>query len=501
MISVFLLFFFSSQIISAQSSQDMRTVVIKEISEKWPAYDSHNIEYKMTFPINGGKISGSGTEIYHFLVPVEFDSNAKAIRHEKRQQTYTFRVEGKFNGGDGGALSGKVIPDQSFFLKERDYQFTGNLYSNGKGQINISGHQFKITFTPFGECCNKDLNSYSKAVREVLVLELLNRATPYLQQKMVKILEKSMKLGHNLAERAVKAGKTMYAGVRVKFNKFAAGKMSLPPLSPDSAFLRKMEDIFSAASRARSADPLEPFISGITSNMDKCYNALKIAEAASAGAYGEAGFTALTTAVGAYSNLAGVVFALGEAAKEDWDGFCETNYESEFRRLYQRIYYEGGQLPSERISRSGQQARLKGFMDECMEWLSAGGGHGAQLRKMLIDFAHYKLGLSKSRSDFEVIEKKGSLVMASKSDATVLAALFQAYEQVFLMDVEAERARKASMKRYYEDKRDINGIMVAMYKAAKGDFSEVWPKSEFNRIFCEMYHRLEKEGKLKGAEK
>ncbi len=495
-LTIALLFGVGGSSLNAQGSKDMRTAVIKVVSDKWPGYNSHNIEYVMNFPMNGGQINGTGKETYHFLVPVEFDSNAKATKHEKRQETYTFRLEGNFQGGDGGAVSGKIIPEGKVSDYNKGGPFSGKLWANGKGVITVGDKKFDVTFTPFGDCCNKDLSSYSQKIREILIFELLNRATPYLQQKLVKIIEASMKLGYKLTERVAKAGKTMYSAVRVKFNKFAAGRVSLPPISPDSAFLKKIDEVFAAAGKARSAGPLTPLIDGITSNMDKCYNLFKIAEAASSGAYSEAAYT---TAVAAYSNLAGIVVTLGEAAKEDWDGFCETNYESEFRRFYRRIYFEDGQLPSERIGKAGQQARLKGFMDECIEWLSAGGGHGANLRKMLIDFASYKLNLKKDRSDFAVAEDK--MVMASRADATVLASLFQAYEQVFLMDLEAERARKISMKRYADDKKLVNGILVAMHKAERGDFSEVWPKDEYNKVFCEIYHRLEKEGKLKEAGK
>lgn len=485
----------------AQSTNDMRTAVISIVSKNWPEYNSQNIEYRMNFPMNGGKISGTGKETYHFLVPVEFDSNAQATKHEKRQQTYTYRLEGNFQGGDGGAVNGRIIPEGKVTEHNQGGPFSGKLWANGKGVITVGDHKFDVTFTPFGECCNKDLNSYSKKVREVLLLELLRIATPYLQKKLVTIMETSMRIGYKMTERAARAGKTMYSAARVKFNKFAAGRVSLPPVNLDSKFLKKIEDAFSVVSKKRDLVMVSSLIDGIVTNMDKCYELLKVAEAASSGAYAEASYAAAAAAVGAYSNLAGLVIAFGEAAKADWDGFCETNYESEFRRFYKRIYFEDGSLPSEKIGRAGAQGRLKEFMEECMEWLSAGGGHGAQLRKMLMDFAYYKLGLSKNRSDFEVVEKKGKLVMASREDAAVLAALFQAYEQVFLMDLEAERARKLSVKRYLEDKRQINSIMVALDKAERGNFSEVWPKAEYNRIFCEMYHRLEKEGKLKEAGK
>lgn len=499
--TVLLLVISGGNSLSAQSSQDMRTAVIKIVSDKWPEYNSHNIEYQMNFSINGGRISGKGTETYHFLVPVEFDSNAKATRHEKRQETYNFRIEGEFKGGDGGVVSGRIIPEGKVSDYNKGGPFSGKLWANGKGVITVGDNNFDVTFTPFGECCNKDLNSYSKKIREILVSELLRIATHYLQKKLVTIMETSLRAGYKITERVAKSGSAMYSAARVKFNKFAAGRVSLPPMKLDPAFSKKIEDAFSVFSKQRSSGLVTSLIDGIVTNMDKCCEVLKIAEAASSGAYKEAGIAAAAAAVGAYSNLAGVVIAFGEAAKDDWDGFCETNYESEFRRFYKRIYFEDGSLPSEKIGRAGAQGRLKEFMDECMEWLSAGGGHGAQLRKMLMDFAHYKLGLSKNRSDFEVVEKKDKLVMASRADATVLASLFQAYEQVFLMDLEAERARKLSARRYVEDKSKINGILVALSKAEEGNFSDVWPKAEYNKIFCEMYHRLEKEGKLKEAGK
>ena len=45
--------------LSAQGSNDMRTAVIRIVSDKWPGYNSHNIEYVMNFPMNGGRISGT----------------------------------------------------------------------------------------------------------------------------------------------------------------------------------------------------------------------------------------------------------------------------------------------------------------------------------------------------------------------------------------------------------------------------------------------------------
>ncbi|MBU1105336.1 MAG: hypothetical protein KKB51_01610 [Candidatus Riflebacteria bacterium] len=519
---VFLLAFSGVARVCAQGSKDLRTIVLSEVSSNWPQYSStHNIEYTLTFPINGGKISGSGREIYHFQVPVEFSkADGRATKTEPKEANYTFGVQGQFSGGDGGTLTGKIIPNQTISGESRNYNFSGKLWANGKGKITISDNEFDVTFTPYGECCNKNLNSYSKAIREILIQELMDQATPYMHAKMLKIVERGMKFGYSLAQRIFNAGKALYEAVRTKINRIATGRFSLPPLNPEAGFLKKLNDAFGAARKARSAGPIHPLIMNMTDNIEKCLSILQTLDAGSDGAYGEAGFAAAAGAISAYSNLAGLALALGQAAKEDWDGFCETNYESEFRKYYCKIYFESGQVPSERIGRAGQQARLKDFMEYFILNLTSGnvasalvrnaggearylpgGAEGARLQNMLIDFAHYKLNLSKSKSDFALVEKKDKLVLASRADASVLAALFQAYEQVFLMDLEAERVRKASIKRYSEDKKEIRNILSGLTQAEIGNFDDVWPKAEYNDIFCEMYHRLEKMGKLKEAGK
>lgn len=443
---------------------------------------------RLTFPVQGGDVTGT----YEIHIRSDYSMGRMHI-------DTAYRFKGTFSGGNGGEIIGYMTSAKD---NKRDPDpVTGRLWAAGWGDLKWTTSTYKVEFPPFqGECCNKNLNAYSAAVRGLLEKELLNLAVTHLHRELVKLLEAGIRVGLNAA------GK-LRANVRSAAwnlaNKVSPIEMKYADAAPRPGFLEKMEVAFDESRKARSSGPVSGLILEMVKTADTCLSLLQVLDAASQGSYGEAGMVAAAEAIGAWSNMAGLAIVIGQAAKQDWDSFCQRNFEEQFRSFYRKVYYQGSALPSEGFQRSGQQARLQGFMEECMDWLGdgIGGSQSAQFRKMLIDFASYRLGLSKSRDDFNVVTRRGRKVIENRADAAVLAALFQAYEQVFFMEIQAERLRKQAMSGTKAQKEALRKIGDALFSAQRGDFTKVWEKGEFAKVFCPLYHRLEKEGRIKAAEK
>ena len=60
-------------------------------------------------------------------------------------------------------------------------------------------------------------------------------------------------------------------------------------------------------------------------------------------------------------------------------------------------------------------------MAEAIERLDLGGSYGAPFRKMLVDFAYYRLERSMSRSDFDTAEDKNGRLLLKDKAADVCA--------------------------------------------------------------------------------
>jgi hypothetical protein len=448
--------------------------------------DTREKELKISFPVNGGDATGT----YRF-------GSASDYSHGRMIINAGYKFQGTFSGGDGGELRGTFT---SLKDGERDDEpVTGTFQADGNGTVKWGKTTFRVTFPPFsGDCCNKNLNSYTTAVRNLLVKELMNAAVPFMHGKLVKLLELNIRAGLDLARK-------IRSGARSAAWKLAARvspiELKYADALPLPGFLEDLENAFEEARKTRSAAPTSGIILGMVQNIDKCLSVMQILDAASEGSYGEAAVVAAAEAVGAWSNMAGLAVLVGQAAKEDWDGFCLRNYENQFRNFYRKIYYQGGSMPSEKADRAGQKARLQDFMEECMTWLGdgIGGSQSAQFRKMLIEFAHYRLNLSRNRDDFTVISRKGKKVMSNRADAAVLATLYNDFEQVFHAEIQADRIRKLTISNGKKQKEAVREISGALGDAQRGDFSRVWSKSEFSSVFCPLFHKLEKEGKIKEA--
>lgn len=452
--------------------------------------DTRETELKIVFPVDGGRMSG-----YCSLnLGSDYEPNDLGLGRMIIKLKWNF--EGSFSGGDGGSVTGTMASADDGEVS--DSPVTGRLWANGTGEIKWDKKTYKITYPPFaGECCVKDPQFYKlwEGFNLFLIRELVKAASPVVHAKLVKFLKLHVKAGLELTQFLKRGAKAAAWNLA---NRVAPIEMRYPDAAPRPDFLDGLEKAFDDSCRAADAAPRAGFLYSMIENMDKALGVMEIGTAVYDADYKSAAILAAIEAVGAYSNMAGIAIVLGQAAQADWESFCEGVYESQFRKFYGRVYCAGGAKPSEKVARMGQAGRLKDYMEECIDWLDpVGGQQVSEFRKMLIDFAYYKLGLKKSRDDFQVITKKGRQVISNRSDVTVLAALFQAYEQIFFYEIEAERARKLAIRKGKELKQALRDASEAMRLAEKGDFSMVWTKYDFGKVFCTIFHRLVKEGKLK----
>ncbi|MBF0584304.1 MAG: hypothetical protein HQL80_08730 [Magnetococcales bacterium] len=433
-------------------------------------------DLQLTFPINGGAVHG----VYRWETKMtgEYISGIK-ISGE-------FKIEGRFAGGDGGVVSGHFVNKDG----ERS-AFAGKLLGSGQGSIKHGGATYPLRFPPFTGGCNDDLNSYGQAARTIIGNVLLEKASKTLYDRLVSGLENSLSATlRKLQEWRVDPAKYHLSSL-TEGGRYGS---KLPPDLLDQ-FQKSFEN-----SRLNVDPPAGVMLRSVVDNIGRGLSVLQVADAASSGAYKEAAQVAAIEAIGTYSNAAGIALVIAQAAKEDWDAFAERVHEQQFRKFYTEFYFQGTRLPSEARGRMAQRERLRLFMSEAIERLNLGGSYGAPFRRMLVDFAYYRLERSMTLADFDTTEKNEQPVLKHKPAAMVLAALFNAYEEIYWKDLDAERTRRIAERQAREQRRLMVEVDQALSKAANGNFLAVWGDKLYHETVCQVVADLRSRNLLQEAD-
>lgn len=480
---------------------------------------SETITYLMrfSFPVRGGRIRGEGrvergfldhgnpiVQVYTCAIGGEYKAGVRRGDYESISGQQTYRPD------EGGTLSLKlhgreVTPPCSFAPEGRDVEqwreYGGIIEASGKGYIKPGKQRVPFAFHPFGGACGCKLNLtvYGQAVRDKILDKLLESTSRELYNRFVSGSEE-------IASALLRKAQTTRTLQRMKQYRLPGLTDSIPRRPPPDV-LDKLQKGFES-SRLRKSSPACVMLMKLASNLDTALKVLEAAEAASAGDYSTAAVVAAAQAVGMYSPMAGLAVALGGAVKADWDAYAERVHEKFFRAWYVKLYYQGDR-PSEARWQAGRKARLQGFMDDAIAYLQTGGVQAAQLRKTLKDFAYYNLpsdnwayfGLGPrafTDADFAVTED-GKL--KSRYGGVALAALFQAYEETYRKDLDAELLRRLAIEQMKAQRKLVVQTSVAMEAATRGDFTRAWPHGEqcwrLRGIFEEVILDFKKRGLLK----
>jgi len=267
-------------------------------------------------------------------------------------------------------------------------------------------------------------------------------------------------------------------------------------LPPD--VLDKLQAAFEQ-SRLNADPPAGVMLRSVTDNIGRALSVLQAADAASTGPTPRQPKWPSSRRSG-LQQRGGIALVIAQAAKADWDAFAERVHDRSSGSITTDFYF---QAPSCRAKRAVAWASASG---SCSSWGRPSSAStwavptGPPSRKMLVDFAYYKLERSMSRSDFDTVEKKGRLVLKDKAAGMVLAALFQAYEEVYWKDLDAERARRIALPQAREQRRLMGEVDLALSKAAGGNFTAVWPDSKlYQSVVCQVVADLQSRGLLKEA--
>ena len=451
----------------------------------------HKINTKLEFSVNGGPVIGTIQNNYGK------DIGMAGCHEIKRKGT----IEGRFEGGDGGVVKGKIKWRWHSFGKNRfrEEEFTGQLFAKGEGYLEYGTKKKKrypLTYPPFS-LCDANLDPYTELARSMILEKVFKVAATEVYESFKTVLNAGW----------------MKVVDKIHYWEFATDNYqyrmtTLTGKVPPKNFYQKMANQF-IPDKPKHIPALEK-LPDIADKIGKALTILHVADAAIDGAYAEAGWVALAEAVGAYSNSLGILYAVGQAVKADWDAFAKRVYEKEYRRFYMDLYYAGGKKPSEKKGSLAQRQRLRDFMFEALQTLSSGGvggatkwavagGRPAQFRKMLMDYAYYKLNMDLSYTDFETTTRKGKTVLVHKHVGAVFAALFRDFEKTYRDDLNAERMRKLAIKQAKYMKKAIKDATDKMTWAVMDDFSKVWPdKKTRDAIICQTINQVRKELESQG---
>ncbi|MBF0294395.1 MAG: hypothetical protein HQL96_04330 [Magnetococcales bacterium] len=459
----------------AAGNDDTRIATFHK-EEKRKSGETRMDDIRMTFPVNGGAVHG--LHRWETRLSGQYVSGIKVGGE--------YKITGNFAGGDGGALTGTYTDKDG-----KKSPFTGKLHGGGQGVIEHGGASYPLRYPPFQGVCNADLNSYGQAARTLIANVLLEKASKTLYDKLVNGLEKSL----SATLRTIQEWRVDPA--RYRLNALSEGGRFGAKLPGD--LLDNLQQAFEK-SRLNADPPAGTMLRSMGENIGKALGVLQVAEAATSGAFKEAAQVAAIEAIGAYSNAAGIALVIAQAAKADWDAFAERVHEQQFRQFYTDFYFQKSRLPSEARGRVAKRERLRAFMSEAIERLDLGGSYGAPFRKMLVDFAYYKLERSMTRDDFATTEKNGQPVLKTKPAAMVLAALFNTYEEIYWQDLDAERTRRIAERQAREQRRLMSDVDYALAKAAGGDFQAVWSDAKiYQALVCQIVADLQGRNLLQEA--
>lgn len=448
---------------AAPPGQDMRVAVyakdenlgVKRLGSKQVnCFKMRRIEFE--FSVNGGQVRGFQTYKINDVYTIDKIGLDQLLAVESKD-----RIEGEFEGGDGGALRGRLVD-----LEDNSSEpFTGKLFANGTGYMVIGKQKYALSFAPLA-ACKAELNAYEAALRNEIMQRLLDLASKKLFDQLVL----AMNTAGDKALQSVMNSKYLSGGYKAKLSDGKAVWDRLTrhtnQIIPDNS-LQMMQEVTTALSFLEAAD------------------------AALDGAYQDAAKIAVLELIALKSNAAGLLIAAAQAVKADWDAFCQRWNEHQFRKFYLDLYHDGPR-PKDAAAFLDKENRLRAFMEMALEYLSTNdSARGRPFRKMLIDYASINLNQSFSYADFDVVEQKGALKMSNRAAATVLGALFNDYEKVYINDLRTEKFRRIAIQQGKAAQQELRRMNSAMAWAVNGNFKEVWDAKAYNSVFCSVLAELQ----------
>lgn len=404
-------------------------------------------------------------------------------------------LDGYFEGGDGGKIWMKIKRNDLIKGKSKTIAVTGNLFGKGYGDLKIgnSDKLVRVKFDPFGTC-NPDLDIYTEKARSVILSKLLATGGEAVYGTFKKSVDESWKYF------VKKVHLWEYAADQYDYR--IVGLTEKMRTLPKTFYQRMAKDFIPDTAKNLPAMNL---LNGLLTNITTAVGFMEATDSALHGEYTKAGFKTAVEAIGLYSNSLGLFIVVGEAIEADWAAFSKRVYEKQYREFYEKLYYAGGRKPSSRMYKKTRQKRLKIFMEEAMEYLTAGGVGGAtdcdapgiaagQFRKMMIDYADYRLQMKLSRCDFGTIEKRGGLVLKNKHLMSVFASLFRDFEKTYQDDLYAAIMKKITMKQLAIIKKMSKSAREQLAYAQNDNFTKIWPdKSTRDGIICKIVGQVKKE--------
>ncbi len=499
-VSIIILLLFIVQPLIA-SENHLRTAKRKKISGKGWVTLSNGIEchdkkediIEIIFPIMGGKITGKRAWKGH---EAEEKHDPPRCREKDESQT----IIGTFSGGDGGKIDGWVINDDP--NRKRKYKLTGVVQSDGKAYIKWSKYHEKkpreLTFKPF---CTQDTNIdvYSKKAYDVIQGKMLNLASAHAFKGFRAGVEEGWKY---LVQQAHHM--EMMRGTYV--HRYYFVKVKRPPLP----FIEELSLKFIPDRKKVATIPATSMLHSLFDNLGTAISLIEAADSALDGDYATAAFQTAVEAIGLYSNSLGLMLAVGQAVKADWDAFAKRHYAKEYRKFYEDLYYSGGKRPSMKVWKKSRKQRLKNFMEEVHEVITASGAGGEtswstgnwrskDFRSMLIDFASYRLKLDLGYDDFAMTEdRRGKLVFKNLYIKSVFVSLFNDFEKTYRNDAVAQFMRNIAIKQarlLQEKSLEATG---KLFPAQDYRFDKVWKdEQDLEMAYCKAINEMKNQMKGK----
>lgn len=470
--------------------------------------DGEREEFHFRFPVEGGPITDLRWKQETSFLVASGDSGLSLpdlSNLDCQTDTYTGQlVVGAVKTGTDFGVAMKVrFRHQEGATHETDVR--GELPESGTGTLRVLGKDGKVQRTltvkypPYSRQCVPNLDAYDDKVRGYIIDQLQPMAAKHVHGMLMRHAQKLWEKVHAIhkhweyaTDRYQYRYRSMVTGARMPpdnlYQKIAA------KIVPDKA----------------GKIPALPILDDVIGKFGDIIGGLEVGAAVLDGDAFTAGYKSATMALGMYSNAVGLTIMFGEAAHADWERFAKGNYEKQFRTFYEELYYQGDH-PSSAKAKKSRQARLKDFMEEIMARLHAGGtiggGGQAQLRKMIMEYAHYRLGMNEwtradsaslSRGEFEVEEAPGGRYrFVHRHIQPILVNLFRDFERTYANDlraVEMRRIAKLQTKALKRAAVEAQGRLVAVEDK---HFNKAWTNlSAYEKAFCSVVANLQSKGLL-----
>lgn len=424
---------------------------------------------ELTFPINGGPVTGTRK---WWGRDAQDDRKPPRCSEYSRSQTIT----GTFSGGDGGTIDGWVVNDDP--KRKRRYKLSGKVEADGKAYIRWSKYHkkkpVKLIFPAFCTATT-DMNVYTAKARDVIKGEILNAAARHTYRGFRKGVEEGWKY---LVQQAHlrEAIKGTYV------HRYSLNIAKRPPLP----LMEELSLKFIPDRKKAMVIPATPLLGALAENLTTALSLIEAADSALDGDYATAAFQVAVEGIGLYSNSLGLLLALGQAVKADWDAFAKRYYAKEYRRFYEEMYYGGGKRPSMAVWKQSRRDRLRSFMETARDQLtgggaggsnswSSGGGQSLAFRQMIMDFAKYRLEMELTYEDLATTDGPGGeLVFRHKYLQSVFVSLFNDFEATYEKDVMAEAMAAVALKQAQLLGQKAELTKEQLTGAEDGRYEEVW---------------------------